>query len=66
MSDATAMSDILINAIPQGAFASFLLWQYIQQRKEAKELRLERKEEEKAIRDEYRKEVDTIRGRYDS
>ena len=46
-------SQFLLELIPQGGFAAFLLWLYLQQKKDTKELRQEAKEDQDKLRERY-------------
>ena len=56
---------LLIDLIPQGGFAGFLLYLYVTIKKEMKSLRGEAKQEEQQIRKESKEETQALRQRYD-
>ena len=55
-----ATSQMILEFIPQGGFAAFLLWQYLQQKKDLAEVRKESKEEAENLRDRYSKVIADI------
>ena len=58
--------NFLIELIPQGGFAAFLLYLYISIKKEMEKFRLDAKAEEIEIRKENKSEIVEMRSRYDS
>jgi predicted nuclease with TOPRIM domain len=69
----TQTSQMLFDLIPQGGFAGFLLYLYLTQKKDIKELndqyradRDTQKKEEDKIRNDYRNQESQLRNRYDA
>ena len=55
-----ATSQMILDFIPQGGFAAFLLWQYLQQKNDLAALRKESKDEAEQLRDRYSKVINDL------
>lgn len=62
----TELTNMLINAIPQGGFAGFLFYLFHTVRKELHDVRQEQKSEEQQLRVDYKTNEESLRARYDS
>ena len=60
-----ATSQMILEFIPQGGFAAFLLWQYIQQKKDLNASREEQKQDLALLHKEAKQDQEELRSRYE-